>query len=188
MQDIIRQQIQDSISTKQEVLAKLVPSIEKTASVLIAALKNGNKILVCGNGGSAADSQHFAAELVVRFEKERRALPAIALTTDTSSLSAGGNDYGFDSVFARQIDALGNKGDVLVAISTSGNSPNILKAIDAAKNRGMEIIGLTGRDGGKMKCLPDCIIIPSGITARIQECHTMIIHVWCKLIDSAFAK
>jgi phosphoheptose isomerase len=189
MQDIIKKQIQDSIAAKQEVLAKLVPDIEKTASTIINALKNNNKILVCGNGGSAADSQHLAGELIVRFETERKSLPAIALTTDTSVLTAIGNDYGFDSIFSRQVEGLGNKGDVLIAISTSGNSPNILKSIEAAKSKGMEVIGLTGKDGGKMKSLQiQNIIIPSPTTARIQECHMLIIHTWCKLIDQAFAK
>ncbi|MEM4240121.1 MAG: D-sedoheptulose 7-phosphate isomerase [Candidatus Woesearchaeota archaeon] len=188
MQDAIRNEIQGSIAAKQEVLAKLVPDIEKTARIIINALKNSNKILICGNGGSAADAQHFAGELIVRFETERRSLPAIALTTDTSILTAGANDYGYDEIFARQVNGLGNKGDVLVAISTSGNSPNILKAIEAAKTKGMEIIGLTGKDGGKMKALPNSIIIPSNTTARIQESHIMIIHTWCKLVDAAFAK
>jgi phosphoheptose isomerase len=189
MQDIIKQQIQDSIKAKQEVLAKIVPDIEKTANILINALKNNSKVLVCGNGGSAADAQHFAAELIVRFETERKALPAIALTTDSSVQTAMGNDYGFDECFARQINGLGNKGDVLVAISTSGNSPNILKAIESAKSKGMEVIGLTGRDGGNMKSLPiNNVIIPSQTTARIQESHIMTIHIWCKLIDQAFTK
>lgn len=188
MQDIIKKEIQNSIAVKQEVLAKLAPDIEKTANLLINSLKKGNKVLVCGNGGSAADAQHFAAELIVRFEAERRSLPAIALTTDTSILTAGANDYGIDTLFSRQIEGLGSKGDVLVAISTSGNSPNILKAIESAKNKGMEVIGLTGRDAGKMKSLQiHNLIIPSQTTARIQESHIMIIHIWCKLIDSAFA-
>jgi D-sedoheptulose 7-phosphate isomerase len=187
MQDIIKSEIQGSIATKQEVLAKLVPDLEKTANILINALKNNNKVLVCGNGGSAADAQHFAAELIVRFETERKALPAIALTTDSSILTAGANDYGIDTLFSRQIEGLGSKGDVLIAISTSGNSPNILKAIEAAKKKGMEVIGLTGRDAGKMKSLQiNNIIIPSQITARIQESHIMAIHIWCKLIDGAF--
>jgi len=188
MQDTIKRQIQDSIRTKQEVLAELVPEIEKTAKILISALKNNNKILVCGNGGSAADAQHFAGELIVRFETERKPLPAIALTTDSSVLTATANDYCFDECFARQVNGLGTKGDVLVAISTSGNSPNILKAIEAAKARGMEVIGLTGRDGGKMKSLQNRIIIPSDSTARIQECHIMTIHILCRLIDDAFSR
>jgi phosphoheptose isomerase len=188
MQDIIKREIQGSIATKQEVLAKLVPDLEKTANILINALKNNNKVLICGNGGSAADAQHFAAELIVRFETERKALPAIALTTDTSILTAGANDYGIDTLFSRQIEGLGNKGDVLVAISTSGNSPNLLKAIEVAKKKGMEVIGLTGRDAGKMKSLANNVIIPSQTTARIQESHIMTIHIWCKLIDQAFAK
>ena len=189
MQEIIKKEIQGSIAAKQEVMAMLVPDIEKTANILINALKNGNKILICGNGGSAADAQHFAAELIVRFETERKSLPAIALTTDSSILTSGANDYGIDTLFSRQIEGLGSKGDVLIAISTSGNSPNILKAIDSAKNKGMEIIGLTGRDAGKMKSLQiHNVIIPSQTTARIQESHIMIIHIWCKLVDSAFAR
>ncbi len=188
MQDIIKSEIQGSIATKQEVLAKLVPDLEKTANILINALKNNNKVLICGNGGSAADAQHFAAELIVRFETERKALPAIALTTDSSILTAGANDYGIDTLFSRQIEGLGSKGDVLVAISTSGNSPNILKAIDTAKSKDMEVIGLTGRDAGKMKSLQNKVVIPSQTTARIQESHIMTIHIWCKLIDQAFSK
>ncbi len=187
MQDRIKQSIQDSIATKQQ-LASSVPLIEQTGTLLITALKNGNKILTCGNGGSAADAQHFAAELTCKYDQDRPPLPAIALTTDTSHLTATGNDYSFEDVFARGVEALGKKGDVLIAISTSGNSPNVLKAIEAAQKKGMQVIGLTGKGGGKMKDLPNSVIIPSQVTARIQECHILIIHIWCMLIDSAFAR
>lgn len=184
MRDVIEQCIKDSITTKQQVLATLVPVIEQTAKTIINALKNGNKLLVCGNGGSAADAQHFAAELTGRFEVERKPLPAIALTTDTSALTAIGNDYSFDDVFSRQVAGLGKNGDVLVAISTSGNSANVLKAIRTAQEKGLSVIGLSGKDGGKMKNLPiQNIIVPSQSTARIQESHIMIIHTWCRLID-----
>ncbi len=184
----IEQAIKDSIAAKQAVLAQLVPLIEKTGQVLVEALKKGSKILICGNGGSAADAQHFAAELIGRYEKERGSLPAIALTTDTSSLTAIGNDYGYEEVFARQVAGLGSKGDVLVAISTSGKSPNILKAIDVARQKGVTVIGLTGRDGGLMKDLPIAsVVVPSQSTSRIQECHIMIIHIWCRLIEDSLS-
>ena len=188
MRQSIEQDIKESIATKQSVLSTLVPDIEKAAEILIAALKNGNKILTCGNGGSAADAQHFAAELTCKYDRDRKALPGIALSTDTSHLTATGNDYSFDDVFSRTVEALGQKGDVLVAITTSGNSKNILKAIEAAKKKGMHIIGLTGKNGGKMKELDiHKVIVPSNTTARIQESHIMIIHNWCRLIDSKLA-
>lgn len=184
----IEQGIKDSIATKQAVLSQLVPLIENTGKVLIDALKKGNKLLICGNGGSAADAQHFAAELIGRYEKERRSLPAIALTTDSSNLTAIGNDYGYEDVFARQVAGLGNKGDVLVAITTSGKSPNVLKAIDVARQKGISVIGLTGKDGGLMNDLPITnIIIPSQSTSRIQESHILIIHLWCKLVEDALS-
>ncbi len=186
MRASIESDIKDSIATKQAVLAQLVPTIEQTAGVLITALKNGNKVLTCGNGGSAADAQHFAAELTCKYDQSRRALPGIALSTDTSHLTATGNDYSFDDVFSRGVEALGQKNDVLVAITTSGNSPNVLKAIDAAKKKGMHVIGLTGKNGGKMAALDiHKVIVPSNTTERIQESHILIIHAWCKQIDAA---
>jgi phosphoheptose isomerase len=182
----IESDIKESIAVKQQVLA-LVPDIEQAAITILAALKSGNKILTCGNGGSAADAQHFSAELVARYDKERRSLPAIALTTDTSAVTAIGNDYSYEDVFARQIEGLGAKGDVLVAITTSGNSPNVLKAIEAAQKKGVHVIGLTGKGGGKMKDLAiHNVIVPSSVTARVQEGHILIIHSWCRLIDDAF--
>jgi D-sedoheptulose 7-phosphate isomerase len=141
-------------------------------------------VLVAGNGGSAADAQHFAAELSGRFQTERRALGGIALTTDTSALAATGNDYGFDRGFARQRDALGGPGDLLVGISTSGSSGNVVQAVNAAKHMGIKTLGLLGRDGGKLKgMMDDCLVVPSSVTARIQEAHIMVIHFWCEVID-----
>jgi D-sedoheptulose 7-phosphate isomerase len=159
-------------------------TIVRLGALFAAALKNGNTIFFMGNGGSAADSQHLAAEFVGRFQKERRGLPAVALTTDTSILTAVGNDYGFDAVFARQVEALARAGDVVVGFSTSGNSPNVLKALQAAKDRGAIAVGLTGRSGGKMAAICDvCIKVPADVTARIQEAHILIGHIVCGLVD-----
>ncbi|MBW3017367.1 D-sedoheptulose 7-phosphate isomerase [Candidatus Woesearchaeota archaeon] len=164
----------------------MAPQINKISNMLVKCLSAGNKVLICGNGGSAADAQHFAGELVVRFEKDRKALPSIALSTDTSVLTACGNDYGFDQIFSKQVEALGKKGDVLVAISTSGNSPNVIKAIEAAKSAEMQVIAFTGRGGGKMAGLGiENFMAPSEVTARIQECHSTVIHVLCKLIENS---
>ncbi|MBQ7760058.1 MAG: D-sedoheptulose 7-phosphate isomerase, partial [Acidaminococcaceae bacterium] len=162
----------------------ILAQVERVATVVKAALANGNKVLFCGNGGSAADSQHLAAEFVGRFQKERQGLPAIALTVDTSVLTAVGNDYGFDKVFVRQVEALGNKGDVLVGISTSGNSPNVLAAIELAKSKGIYCVGMTAAGGGKMmEVCDECIAIPAKITARAQEMHILIGHILCELVD-----
>ncbi len=154
--------------------------------MLTATIESGNKILICGNGGSAADAQHFAAELVGRFETERTSYPAIALTTDSSALTAIGNDYGFDRVFSRQVEGLGRKGDMLIAISTSGNSPNIFEAVRKAASMGMQTIGLLGRDGGGIKSEVGCpVIVPHARTARIQEAHGFILHFWASCVDEA---
>ncbi|NJL43899.1 MAG: SIS domain-containing protein [Nitrosarchaeum sp.] len=152
----------------------------------MTCLKAGRKILVRGNGGSAADAQHFVAELTIRFERERRPLPAICLNANTSSLTAGANDYGYERVFSRQIQALGNKGDVLIAITTSGTSRNILEALKTATEQGLHTICLNGRDGGKVTGVTHNIIVLQQNTARIQESHIAIIHTWCALIDDAF--
>ncbi|WP_457561092.1 D-sedoheptulose 7-phosphate isomerase [Caminibacter sp.] len=164
-----------------------LPLIEKAAKMCIYSLKNHKKILLCGNGGSAADSQHIAAELTGRFKNDRISLPAIALTTDTSALTAISNDYGFEYVFSRQIKGLGNEGDVLIAISTSGNSKNIIQAVKTAKDKNIKIITLTGRDGGKISAIGDVnIVVPSDNTPRIQEMHIMIGHMICEMIDRDF--
>jgi len=166
---------------------KLLSLVGKAGKICVETLRNRRKILLCGNGGSAADAQHIAAELSGRFKKERKALAGIALTTDTSALTAIGNDYGFEYIFSRQVEAIGKKGDVLIAISTSGNSQNVINAIKSAKKIGCKIITLTGKDGGKMKNMGDInIIIPSNNTPRIQEMHIMIGHMICNFIDREF--
>jgi D-sedoheptulose 7-phosphate isomerase len=165
-------------------LVEKIQNIENSAKVLVKTLREGNKILICGNGGSAADSQHFAAELIGRFEKERESLPAIALTTDTSILTAVGNDYGYDFVFEKQVKGLGHQGDVLVGISTSGNSPNVIRAVESAKKKEMLSIGMLGKDGGKLRDLVDVpIVVPHNVTARIQEAHIFILHFWAAVIE-----
>ncbi len=176
-----------SLEAKQRTLAAMGPRIVQAAELLAERLRRGHKILVCGNGGSAADAQHFAAELVNRFEIERPGLAAIALTTDSSALTSIANDYAFEQIFARQVRALGRPGDVLLAISTSGHSPNVLVAIDAARELGMVTLALTGRDGGRMaEQLGDGDIEIRAVapaTARIQETHILIIHCLCDLVD-----
>ncbi len=192
MIDKIKKQISDSIETKQAILAnpELLGQIEKLCNTAIEAYRNGKKVLIAGNGGSAADAQHIAAELVARFYFDRPGLPAIALTVDTSILTAVGNDYGYDYVFARQVEANGNQGDVFIGISTSGNSPNIMRALASAKDKGMVTVGLIGGTGGKM--LSECdipICVPSKDTPRIQESHIMIGHIACEVIERVlFAK
>lgn len=177
-----------SLEQHQAVFQKLIgeqgESIEHCFKLIWETLAAGKKVLVCGNGGSAADAQHFAAELVGRFEDERRGFPSIALTTDTSALTAIGNDYGFERIFARQIEALAATGDVLVAISTSGNSPNIVSAVMKARQIGCRTIGMTGAAGKKLASVCDAaVLVPSERTARIQEAHITIIHIWCEMID-----
>lgn len=185
--DNVKQLFTASIETKQQAMEPLADPISRAVELLVAALRNGNKILSCGNGGSAADAQHFSAELVCRFERERPELAAIALTTDTSALTAIGNDYDFDEIFAKQVRGLGQSGDVLLAISTSGNSSNVVRAIEAAHNKGLRVIALTGRDGGSIAgLLTDNDIevrVPSNSTARIQEVHLLTIHCLCHQID-----
>lgn len=167
-------------------LADCSDAIEAAGEVLIKTLKQGGKILLCGNGGSAADCQHIAAELVVRYEKNRKALAAIALTTDSSILTAHSNDFGFDTVYSRQIEAIANEKDCLIAISTSGTSKNILNAVETARLKGMVVIGLTGCEGGEMiRHVTHSVIVPSNVTARIQEAHILIGHWWCGAIEGA---
>lgn len=185
----IRRHFDDSIQTKLAARDVLAEPIASAVELIVAALSNDQKVLVCGNGGSAADSQHFAAELVGRFERERMELAAIALTTDTSILTAVANDYSYDQVFARQVRALGRGGDVLIAISTSGNSSSIVLAAQAALDRGMHVVALTGRGGGKLAALlgPQDVhlCVPHPRTMRIQEVHLLIIHCLCDGIDAA---
>lgn len=183
--------IKDSLAESSEVKLKIekecLADILSAVTVLTNSLKKGNKLLLCGNGGSAADCQHIATEFVIRLSHEidRPAIPAIALTTDTSNLTAGGNDIGFENVFARSIQGLGKAEDVLFAISTSGNSQNIIKAIEAAKVKGMKIIGFLGGNGGKIKSLVDVqIIIPSFNVQRIQEGHITVGHIICELVEN----
>ncbi|MET0208988.1 MAG: phosphoheptose isomerase [Burkholderiaceae bacterium] len=180
---------QESADLKMKSAATLAPHISQAVELMFGALSNGNKILACGNGGSAADCQHFAAELVGRFERERFPLPAIALTTDTSILTAVGNDYSFKEIFSKQVQAFGQAGDILLAISTSGNSGNVLAAVEAALEREMRIVAFTGKDGGQLgKLLTDAdvhINVQHARTARIQEVHLCAIHAICDGIDVA---
>lgn len=185
--------IVDSLQAHQTVFQKLldseIPNIERCAEIIFAALDSGKKVLICGNGGSAADAQHIAAEFVGRFERERRALPSIALTTDTSALTAIGNDYGFERLFARQVEALAQPGDVLIGISTSGNSPNVIAAMMTARAIGCKTIGLTGETGKKLAGISDAaILVPATRTARIQEAHIFIGHVWCEIVEAKLAE
>lgn len=185
--DKITSAIEDNIFTKQNLFQKhTIELIEDIGLKLSKTIENGGKILFCGNGGSAADSQHLAAELVVRLRSsfQRPAIPAIALTVDTSILTAGGNDFGFDYVFSRQVEALGTSKDALIAISTSGNSPNVIKAIEEALKKNMLIIGFLGGDGGKIKEMCQLSFIsPSSNTARIQETHILVGHILCEIIE-----
>lgn len=185
MNKIIQERFDEHLAVAQLVMqSEILEQIDRIGLVIKQALADGKKVLFCGNGGSAADSQHLAAEFVGRFQKERQGLPAIALTVDTSILTAVGNDYGFDKVFVRQVEALANAGDVLIGISTSGNSPNVVQAIELAKAKGVYCVGMTAAGGGKMKELCDeCIAVPAKITARAQEMHILIGHILCELVD-----
>lgn len=187
MQDRIIGHFGASIETKTLSAEELPPFIEQGAHVMVNSLIHGGKILSCGNGGSAGDSQHFSSELLNRFERERPSLPAIALTTDSSTITSIANDYSYNEVFSKQIRALGNPGDVLLAISTSGNSANVIQAIQAAHEREMTVVALTGKDGGDMASLLTAddveIRVPAHVTARIQEVHLLVIHCLCDLID-----
>jgi D-sedoheptulose 7-phosphate isomerase len=177
----------DHQRTIEKVIQSLTDDIQKACEMATSTIQSGNKILLAGNGGSAADAQHIAAEFCGRFIKERRSLPGIALTTDTSIITAIANDYGYDHVFTRQIEALSCPGDLFIGISTSGNSQGIINAVNAAKKSSCKTLGLTGKDGGLMKGLCDLsIVIPSDITARIQEMHILIGHILCKAVDDLY--
>jgi D-sedoheptulose 7-phosphate isomerase len=184
----IQQQFDESIAVKQTALAAMAQPIEAAVRCMADALRAGGKVMACGNGGSAADSQHFAAELLNRFEKERPPLAAIALTTDTSTLTSIGNDYSYEQVFSKQVEGLGRAGDVLLAISTSGNSPNVVAAIVAAHARGVRVVALTGKGGGtiagRLQSDDIHLCVPADRTARIQEVHLVTIHCLCDGIDA----
>ena len=185
----IRNIIHASIETKQMILQdqELLFTIEKVVDMIVAAFQSGNRVYFCGNGGSAADAQHLAAEFSGRFYTDRKALPAEALHCNTSYLTAVGNDYGFDVVYSRMIEGIGQQGDVLVGLSTSGNSPNIIKAFDAAREKGMVTVGFTGMSGGILKAGAQFLInVPSTDTPRIQECHIMIGHIICQLVEEKY--
>lgn len=184
MEQFIIEQLEESIEVKRLVRESLVSKIAQAAGLIIEAYRKGGKLLLFGNGGSAADAQHIAAELIGRFERERRPLPAIALPADTSSVTAIANDYGYEFTFARQVEALAQEGDVVIGISTSGDSPNVLEAVKAAQEKGIKTIGLSGRGGGKLRELAElCITVPSDSIPRIQETHITIGHIVCSLID-----
>ena len=189
MPTAIRRAVETQLKESSRVLAataKLSPLLEKGAEELIACYRRGGKIMTFGNGGSACDAQNFADELVGRFERNRPPLPAVSLTVNTSDLTSIANDFGYEEVFARQLEAHAKPGDIAVGISTSGNSKNVLKALDSARRLGLYSIGLTGRDGGKLKSAVDlCVRVPSATVARIQEAHITIIQIWCGLIEGA---
>jgi len=184
MEETIKAELKESIETKNLVLKSLVPQIEKAARSIIEALKSGNKILFFGNGGSAADAQHLAAELIGRYRKDRKSLPAIALSTDTSILTSLSNDYGFETVFSKQIEGLAKSGDIAFGISTSGNSRNVIEGLEKARELGCKTIGLLGGDGGRIAEIADLsITVPGKATPRIQESHITIGHILCSLIE-----
>jgi len=187
-QDRVKQHFTASIETKMQAMEALTPFITAAADCMVQSLLKEKKLLSCGNGGSAGDAQHFSAELLNRFERERPPLPCIAITTDTSTLTSIANDYSYEEVFSKQVRALGQAGDVLLAISTSGNSPNVIHAIKAAHDREMLVVQLTGKEGGKMRDMLGTddieICVPSASTARIQEVHLLVIHCLCDLIDT----
>lgn len=182
---LLQRSLEEHLQVVQATLQSQLSEIERAGALLRDTLKQGNKVLICGNGGSAADAQHIAAELVGRYEQQRRAWPAIALTTDTSALTAISNDYGFEEVFARQVEALAIADDVLLALSTSGTSVNVLKAIKKARELGCKTIALTGAGGERLASICDlAVVVPAARTARVQECHITIGHLWCELIEA----
>ena len=184
----LKRSLEQHLETIQSLLNSKLGEIEQTGQLICRTLAAGNKILLCGNGGSAADAQHIAAELVGRYEQQRRAFPAIALTTDTSALTALSNDYGYEDVFARQVLAHAKAGDLLIAISTSGKSLNIVKAVEEAKGIGCQTLALTGCSGEPLASLCDsALIIPSDRTSRVQEAHITVGHLWCEMVDRAVA-
>jgi len=187
MKIMIKKELESHLLTIQNVMGTMNTILEEASLLAISTLKNNKKILLCGNGGSAADAQHIAAELTGRYKRERKGLPAIALTTDTSALTAIGNDYGYSRVFDRQVESLASEGDLVIGISTSGNSENVINALTLAKKLGCNRLGFSGRNGGKMNEVCDInLIIPSDNTPRIQEMHILFGHIICQAIDDAF--
>ena len=187
MKKIIEFEFNEHLKTTKATMDCIYESVESAAQICIDALKNSRKILIFGNGGSAADAQHIAAELVGRYKVERKGLPAIAITTDSSALTCISNDYGYEQVFSRQVEALANTGDVVIGISTGGTSTNVISALDIAKNIGCKTIGFSGRGGGEMNALCDAnLVVPDDDTPRIQEMHILIGHTICQLIDNEF--
>lgn len=185
MKKVIDNEFASHLETIQAVIGSMEEDLGQASAMAVEVLKRGNKVLLCGNGGSAADAQHIAAELTGRYKTERRGLPGIALTTDTSALTAISNDYGYDRVFDRQVEALANKGDLLIGISTSGNSTNIISALKLAKELGCATLGFSGRDGGAMNEVCDInLVVPSNNTPRIQEMHILFGHIICQIIDN----
>lgn len=184
---MVSEELNDHYNVIKKVIDILTPNIEAGCTIIADTIKTGNTVFLAGNGGSASDAQHIAAELTGRFVKERKPLPGIALTTDTSALTAIANDYGYQYVFSRQLEAFAKQGDLFIGISTSGNSEGILKAFETAQKSGCKTLGLSGRDGGKMNGVCDLnIVVPSDITARIQEMHILIGHILCKAVDDLF--
>jgi D-sedoheptulose 7-phosphate isomerase len=187
MKSYVVQEIQECISVNTQLVRDASAEVAEAARLILIRLQAGGKLIAFGNGGSAADAQHLAAELVGRYRADRRALAAMALTTDSSAITAIGNDFGFEEIFSRQLEAVGKPGDVALAISTSGNSPNVLHALESARKLGMITIGLSGKSGGKMRSLVDmCLCAPSEVTPRIQESHILIIHILSGIVEKAF--
>ncbi len=184
---MIKRELQAHKETLEKIMDVMIPAIEKASQLVIDTLKRGNKVLLCGNGGSAADAQHISAELTGRYKTDRKGLAGIALTTDTSALTAIGNDFGYDRVFERQVEALAVKGDLLIGISTSGNSANIINAFNCAKAIGCSVMGMSGQGGGLMNTACDVnLMVPSDDTPRIQEMHILMGHIICQAVDDAF--
>ena len=190
MNDMIMQRIRESMDVKKKMMdPSFIAVVEEAAQMILRTYRNGKRVLLAGNGGSAADAQHLAAELVSRFFKERKGLSAEALTVNTSVMTAIGNDYDFDQIFSRQIEASGSSGDLFIAISTSGNSSNIIEAIRTAGEQGLTVLGMAGRDGGRMRDLCDTlIIIPSDVTPRIQEGHILCGHILCEIVEARLSE
>jgi D-sedoheptulose 7-phosphate isomerase len=187
MLNMIKNELKAHQETVDKTVDKMIPNIEEASRLIIETLKNGNKVLLCGNGGSAADAQHIAAELVGRYKTERKGLPAMALTTDTSAITAISNDYGYNRVFDRQVEAFVQEGDLLIGISTSGESLNIISALLLAKEMGAKTLGFSGKGGGKMNYVCDLnLVVPSEDTPRIQEMHILIGHILCQAVDNGF--